>query len=95
MTIQFEWDEEKNKSNRNKHGIWFEEARSVFNDPESRVFFDNDHSIKEDRFIIIGLSYSARLLIVVHCSKYSSSIVRIISARKVTRKEERFYEKRI
>ena len=93
--LQFEWDESKNKSNRAKHGIWFEEAQSVFDDSGSRVFHDPEHSDDEDRYLIIGMSAAARLLVVVHCYRKSDSIVRIISARKATRKEIKFYEKGI
>lgn len=93
--IRFEWDETKNRINRSKHGIWFEEAKSVFDDPESRVFLDLGHSEMEDRFVIIGTSASTRLLVVVHCYRESESIVRIISARKATKREIKFYEKGI
>ena len=93
--LRFEWGEQKNKSNRTKHGIWFEEARSVFDDPYGRLFYDPEHSEHEDRFILLGLSSAARILVVVHCYRYSDSDVRIISARKATRKEVRFYEEGI
>ncbi|OGQ21512.1 MAG: hypothetical protein A3I05_03660 [Deltaproteobacteria bacterium RIFCSPLOWO2_02_FULL_44_10] len=85
----------KNKSNRSKHSIWFEEAQSVFDDPLSRVFLDNEHSDTEDRFIILGMSSASRLLIIVHCYRESDSVIRIISARKATKKEVQFYEERI
>ena len=93
--IQFEWDEEKNKTNRFKHGIWFEEAQSVFDDPAGHVFFDSGHSEEEDRFLILGMSSAAHLLVVVHCYAEPDSVVRIISARKATKSEEEFYEKGI
>lgn len=93
--VQFEWDEAKNRLNRSKHGIWFEEAQSVFDDSSSRVFLDAAHSDKEDRFIILGMSSAARLLVVVHCHRESDSIIRIISARKATKKEVKFYEEGI
>lgn len=92
--LLFEWDEVKNKSNRRKHGIWFEEARSVFDDQFGRLFVDSDQS-EEDRFILIGYSSSNKLLIVIHCLRQSGSVVRIISARKATKKERGYYEKRI
>lgn len=96
MTLRFEWDETKNQINRSKHGIWFEEAQSVFDDPGGRVFLDSDHSDDdEDRFVIVGLSSTARLLVVVHCYRESDSVIRIISARKATKKEEEFYEEGI
>jgi uncharacterized protein len=89
--LRFEWDEGKNASNRRKHGIWFEEAETVFDDPQARVFEDVEHSESEERFIIIGMSGAARVLVVVHCLRESESTVRIISARRATRKERTFY----
>lgn len=94
--IKFYWDENKNKANRKKHGIWFEEAQSVFDDPHGRLFLDSEHSSgEEDRFILIGYSSSDKLLVIVHCLRESDSVIRIISARKATRKERMFYEKGI
>jgi len=93
--LRFDWDERKNKSNRIKHGVWFEEAQSVFNDPLGRLFYDPEHSDGEDRFILLGVSSAARTLVVVHCYRESDSLVRIISARKATRKEAHFYEEGI
>lgn len=95
MTLRFEWDETKNKRNRFKHGIWFEEARSVFDDLRGRVFHDPEHSEQEDRFVVLGMSFAARLLVVVHCYRKSDLVIRIISARKATKKEIKFYEERI
>lgn len=92
--IQFEWDEIKNKSNRKKHGVWFEEAQQVFDDPEAIRYFDSGHSIDEDRFIMVGHSGAGRLLIVVHCEK-GEDYIRIISARKATSREAKIYEKGI
>ena len=69
----------------------FEEAQSVFPDPDGRLFYDPEHPEGEDRFILLGASSAARMLIVVHCYLESESVVRIISARKATRKEMRFY----
>ena len=65
--LRFDWDEQKNKSNRTKHGIWFEEAQSIFSDPYGRLFYDPEHSDDEDRFILIGMGSAARVLVVVHC----------------------------
>jgi uncharacterized protein len=93
--MRFDWDEAKNRSNRAKHAIWFEEAQTVFDDTAARVFFDDEHSSDEDRFVIIGHSSAARLLVVVHCVRMSGSLIRIISARKATKKESRTYEERI
>lgn len=89
--LRFEWDEDKNKKNRVKHGIWFEEAQSVFDDGGSRVFIDPDDAGAESRYLIIGFNSSARLLVVVHCYRDNESVIRIISARKATKKEAKFY----
>ncbi len=93
--LRFEWDKQKNKQNRAKHKVWFEEAQSVFEDSQARVFYDDDHSDREDRFVILGLSSAPRLLVVVHGHSAADSIVRIISARKATRKESKTYEEGI
>jgi len=93
--LRFEWEERKNRSNRTKHGVWFEEAQSAFRDPKARLFYDPEHSEEEDRFILIGVSFMARPLVVVHCDKESDSVIRIISARKATKKEFIFYEEGI
>lgn len=93
MTLSFEWDESKNKANRKKHGIWFEEAQFVFDDPLGRLF--RDDSSADERYILIGSNTNSKLLVVVHCYRESESIIRIISARKATKQERQFYEKRI
>jgi uncharacterized DUF497 family protein len=93
--LRFERDERKNSSNRTRHGVWFEEAQSAFRDPNASLFYDPEHSTEEDRFILIGLSSAARPLIVVHCYKESDSVIRIISARRATKKESIFYEEGI
>ena len=86
--IDFEWDPEKARVNLAKHGVSFEEARGVFYDPYARVIDDPDHSIEEERFIILGESRRARTLVVCHCLRGDSrETVRIISARKATRRE--------
>ena len=95
MELRFEWEEPKNKLNRKKHGIWFEEAQSVFDDPLGRVFYDQDHSDDESRFVMIGMNAMKRLLVVVHCYKKKDSVIRIISARKATKQETKFYEEGI
>ena len=88
----FEWDTIKNRINASKHGVSFEEAKTVFYDENALVINDPDHSINEDRFIILGYSRSARLLVVCHCYKESDTIIRIISARKATKTEsEKYY----
>ena len=80
--LRFDWDERKNKANRTKHGVWFEEAQSVFDDPLALLFGDPDHSENEERFILLGASSAGRTLVVVHCYKESDELFRIISARK-------------
>jgi uncharacterized DUF497 family protein len=93
--LRFEWDEDKNNLNRSKHGIWFEESLSVFDDTNGRMFLDSEHSNDEDRFVIIGMNSAARILVVVHCYRESDSVVRVISARKATKREIKFYEEGI
>ena len=89
--IIFEWDEKKNETNIKKHGISFEEASSVFQDEESLIISDENHSQEEDRFILIGFSFKANLLVVCHCYREKDSIIRIISARKADRNERKQY----
>lgn len=90
--IQFVWDENKNQSNRRKHGITFDEASTAFTDENGRVIFDPEHSEDEDRFILLGLDSSLRLLVVCHCFRENENTIRIISARKATRNEARQYK---
>lgn len=89
--IEFEWDENKNEINKKKHKISFDEAKTVFYDSEALIIDDPEHSENEDRFIILGLSKKTRLLVVCHCYRKSDSIIRIISARKATVAEARYY----
>ena len=89
--LLFEWDPAKNEINQKKHSVSFEEAKSVFADPEALVIDDPEHSQQEERFIILGLSTNARLLVVCHCLRYSETVIRIISARKATRTEANQY----
>jgi len=90
--IEFSWDPVKARSNLKKHGISFEEAKSVFYDEYALQFYD-DHSINEDRFVLLGLSNQSRILVVVHCERgRSGEELRIISARKATTSERRYYE---
>jgi hypothetical protein len=91
--ISFVWDPRKNLINQTKHDIDFDEAKTVFFDEFARVIFDPSHSTEEDRFIILGLSFKLRLLVVCHCYRESDSIIRLISARKANKKEEVSYEK--
>jgi hypothetical protein len=90
-TIKFEWDENKNKLNQKKHKISFDEAKTVFYDESALVIDDPDHSENEDRFIILGISSKANLLVVCHCYRESDTVIRIISARKATDAESRQY----
>ena len=92
-SIDFEWDEDKNRINQDKHKISFEEAKTVFYDLKALIIDDPDHSEKEDRFIILGLSKVANLLVVCHCYRKSDTIIRIISARKANKKETNDYSK--
>ncbi len=89
--MRFEWDHNKNKTNQRKHGISFEEAKTVFYDDYAVLFDDPDHSQEEDRFLIIGLSQREKQCIVRHCYRESDEIIRIISARKETKSETAFY----
>lgn len=92
-TIRFEWDENKNLINQRKHGVSFDEAKSVFYDEEALVIDDPEHSLEEERFIILGLSSKTNLLVVCHCYRESETVIRIISARKATKTESGFYGK--
>jgi len=89
--LRFEWDPDKAISNERKHGVSFEEARTVFSDERARLIDDPDHSQGEDRFILLGLSLRLRVLVVVHCNRAADETIRIISARRATRDEQRFY----
>jgi hypothetical protein len=94
--MRFEWDENKNRTNFRKHGIWFEEAQTIWTDVASREFFDPDSSDFEDRYIRIGHSLTPKLLLVVFCERAEGEMIRIISARKATKKEANTYhEKRV
>lgn len=88
--MEFEWNPNKAESNYEKHNVSFEEAATVFNDLLSVTFPDPDHSVGESRYVIIGVSRSGQILIVSHTDRGEK--VRIISARKATRQEQRFYE---
>lgn len=92
--IGFEWDENKNELNKKKHNISFEEAKTVFYDEEALIISDPEHSDDEDRFIILGFSQQAKLLVVCHCYRSADMVIRIISARKATRNESKFYGNR-
>ena len=89
--IYFDWDENKNSINKDKHDISFEEAQTAFYDSNALIIDDPDHSDEEDRYILLGFSIEANLLVVVHCYRSDDSIIRIISARKATKNEARKY----
>ena len=89
--IHFEWDPKKDAINIRKHKVSFEEAKTVFYDDNARIIADPDHSETEDRFIILGLSQSLKLLVVCHCYRAQDEIIRIISARKATKNEGKSY----
>ncbi|MBK7103691.1 MAG: BrnT family toxin [Ignavibacteriae bacterium] len=90
--IHFQWDQKKNIENIKKHKISFEEAKTVFFDENARVISDPEHSINEDRFIILGFSTKLNLLVVVHTYRENDEIIRIISARKATKTESKYYQ---
>ena len=94
-SLQFDWDERKNTSNKKKHGVSFEEAQTAFHDSNARLISDPDHSDDEDRFILLGMSERFRILVTCHCYRENDSIIRIISARKATKKEIRTYEENL
>ena len=89
--LRFEWDASKNRENIRKHGIPFEEAQTVFLDENAIRFFDPDHSQDEDRFIMLGMSFKLRVLVVCHCYRKNDTVIRIISARKADKDEVKDY----
>lgn len=90
-SLYFTWDQAKARANIKKHGVSFDEARSVFLDEEARLLDDPDHSEDENRFILLGMSAAPRLLVVVHAYREAGGMIRIISARKATPRERRAY----
>jgi len=90
--LEFEWNPAKARSNFKKHGVSFEEAQSVFYDEYARQFTDDEHSDEEERFVMLGMSNQSRVLIVCHCERSKSSVLRIISARNATAKERKHYQ---
>ena len=92
--IRFTWDKNKAKSNLSKHDVSFEEAMTVFYDDFARKFYDDNHSqLEEDRYLMLGLSAKTKLLLVCHCFLENDSTIRIISARKATKNEAKFYKR--
>lgn len=92
--LRFEWNENKNRINKKKHGVSFEEAKTVFLDENARLIQDPEHSIDEDRFVILGISSLLRTLVVCHCYRENDDVIRIISARKANSEEEWQYTHR-
>ena len=96
MKIRFVWNTKKDEINQKKHRVSFQEAQTVFLDDTAQMIYDPDHSKSEDRFLLLGMSMRLRILVVCHCYKENDEIIRIISARKATKKEEQqYYAKRI
>ena len=91
-SIKFEWEASKAASNIQKHGVTFEEARTVFFDERARLINDPDHSESEERFILLGFSSSLRVIVVCHCYRSEGNVNRIISARKATATEKKAYD---
>ena len=92
MSLTFEWDENKSKRNLKKHNVDFEEAKTIFNDPLAITIDDPDHSVKEDRYLDIGLSSKGRMLVVWYTERNDN--IRIIGSRKAIRSEREMYEQR-
>ena len=90
--ITFKWDKKKDSTNIQKHGISFDEARSVFYDDNARLMHDPDHSEDEERFLIPGLSKKINILVICHCYREGNEVTRIISARKATKNEKKQYQ---
>ena len=91
--IKFDWDASKATLNLKKHGVSFEEAQSAFYDDFAMQFFDENHSESEDRFLLLGMSSDANLLLICHCERANGGVIRLISARKATKRESAFYGK--
>ena len=89
--LEFEWDQSKDAENRRKHGVTFEEAKTVFLDDFARLIADPDHSIGEERFLLLGMGIRRRILVVCHLDM-EPDMIRIISARRANRRERKQYE---
>jgi uncharacterized DUF497 family protein len=89
--MEFEWNSAKANANLKKHGVSFDEAQTVFYDELAIQFFDEENSNDEERFLLLGMSTGARLLLVCHCERGAGSVIRIISARNATKRERTFY----
>ena len=89
--IDFEWNKRKGNTNLKKHGVSFEEAKTVFYDEHAIQYFDPDHSGNEDRFLLLGMSFKLRAIVLCHCYRKEETIIRIISARKANKEEKKEY----
>ena len=89
--LKFEWDESKAAANLKKHQVSFEEAKSIFFDEFGVQFFDEKHSFDEERFLMLGMGSGAKRLIVCRCEQEHGAVIRLISARKATKRESAFY----
>ena len=92
--LRFDWNSRKSAANKRKHGVSFEEARTVFYDDRALLIEDPENEDQEDRFVLLGISAALRTLVVCHCYREEDSLIRIISARKANRKERQDYEQR-
>ena len=90
--MRFDWDPVKAAANARKHKVTFEAAKAVFYDEFAVQFFDEEHSSAQDRFLLLGVSSDSRLLLVCHCERDGGEVIRIISARKATPREAKFYQ---
>jgi len=90
-SLRFIWNEKKAIENKKKHKTTFEEAETAFSDPNARIIYDPDHSEEEDRFVLLGLSSSLRILTICHCYREDNGVIRIISARKANKREQKLY----
>jgi uncharacterized DUF497 family protein len=91
-SLSFTWDERKDRENQRKHAVSFNEAKTVFYDEHARLVRDPDHSANEDRFILLGFSSHLHMLVVCHCYRERAGVIRIISARKATKREQKNYQ---
>jgi len=89
--IRFEWDENKSRENKRKHGVSFDEAQTVFLDKNAIRYYDPDHSEDEDRFIMLGISFKLRVLVVCHCYRLDDKVIHLVSARRANKKEAAIY----
>ncbi len=89
--LTFDWDPDKAQRNKSQHGVSFEEAQTAFYDENARLIYDPDHSESEDRFLLLGLSASMRLVVVSHTYRAEETVIRVISVRKATKQEQRHY----